>query len=195
MEMAAITFVVCWLSAGVLDQVFTGGASVPKRRRSRMRALCVWLANRARKRGRAKLIRHYGDSYLARFKLHRNWLFGIYLHRFIRHDVDEEHHSHPWWFAITIGLVGCYLEHFLTKVRGVLKVKERVHGPWRVRALGRKSYHRVDRLLDREVWTLFIVFGPSRPDSEKDWYFKHPVTGKTTHFIPFTRRHHRRIAG
>ena len=50
------------------------------------------------------------DVYMRRYKLLKTPLFNVYLHEFIRGDVDDCLHDHPWRF-VTLVLAGGYTEH------------------------------------------------------------------------------------
>lgn len=124
-----------------------------------------------------RTIDHYGDIYLARFRLASlGRLARAYLHRFVRPDVDPEHHSHPWPFAISIVLTG--------------RVVVRERRPGAIHVLRRSTYHRVATLGPGPVWTLFIPFGKN----DDQWYFKNPETGEVTPWRVFVERQGRRIA-
>lgn len=52
----------------------------------------------------------WDDPYMLRWYLiPRNRRFNLYLHKFLRDDVDEALHDHPWWF-VSIILKGGYDE-------------------------------------------------------------------------------------
>jgi hypothetical protein len=79
--------------------------------------------------------------------------WSIYLHRFHRGDVDRELHSHPWKWAVSLVLVGGYIEERRT-VDG--RIETKVIGPGSINRLRATDFHRVD-LIDGEAWTLFLV--------------------------------------
>lgn len=54
--------------------------------------------------------RDSADVYMRRYKLVRTPWFNLYLHEFIRGDVDDCLHDHPWRFW-TLILSGGYTEH------------------------------------------------------------------------------------
>lgn len=102
------------------------------------------------------------DLYLLRVRLF-GWMpgdsakpFSLYLHRFVREDMDRDLHSHPWKFAISFVLAGGYDEERLMKDGSV--VLRRIK-PFRFNILRSTSFHRVDKLHGRETWTLFFA-GP-----------------------------------
>jgi hypothetical protein len=80
---------------------------------------------------------------------------GIYLHRFHRDDDELELHNHPWRWAVSIVLVGGYIEERRGK-NDVVRV--RIVRPWRINFIRAEDFHRVD-LIEQDAWTLFFV-GP-----------------------------------
>jgi hypothetical protein len=88
--------------------------------------------------------------------------WSIYLHRFHRGDIDRELHSHPWRWAVSLVLVGGYIEERRT-ADGRIEMK--VCRPGSINRLKASDFHRVD-LRDGEAWTLFLV-GPK----VAQWYF------------------------
>lgn len=51
------------------------------------------------------------DPYLLRwYVIPRNPLINVYLHKFMRDDIDTALHDHPWWFVSLI-LRGGYIEY------------------------------------------------------------------------------------
>lgn len=50
------------------------------------------------------------DVYMVRYRLVKSPWFSLYLHEFIRGDVDPCLHDHPWRF-VTLILAGGYTEH------------------------------------------------------------------------------------
>jgi len=95
----------------------------------------------------------------------RNWLPGVFLHRFFRSDSDRELHNHPWRWALSIILSGGYREERMERDR--IGVTSRILIPSEVNFITDRTFHRVD-LLDpvNGAWTLFIV-GPRF----RDWGF------------------------
>jgi len=91
-------------------------------------------------------------TYLERwYVIPRNPVFNIYLHRFLRSDVDFALHDHPW-SNLSILLLGSYIEH--TKTGQQLLCS----GDLRFRPSGTFA-HRVALINDQPCVTLFIT-GP-----------------------------------
>ena len=101
--------------------------------------------------------------------------WGTYLHRFHRSDVDRELHSHPWDWAVSLILVGGYIEE---RRIGSLVVK-RLVAPGDVNFLTKDDFHRVD-LIEEDAWSLFIVGRKSTT-----WGFWDRTTDKVTPWREF----------
>lgn len=129
------------------------------------------------------------SPYLCRwFVIHRNPIFNVYLHQFLRSDDDRALHDHPWLFNASLLLAGEYIEH--TILAGGIEVRtSRRAGDWKLR-LG-PAPHRVelqtiadfvrsqpDNLVPIPCWTLFIT-GPK----VRTWGFHCPRAG----WIPWQR--------
>lgn len=96
-----------------------------------------------------------GGDYMRRWHvIRRNPLFNVYLHHFLRSDVDDALHDHPWW-NVSILLRGCYIE--VTMVRGL--EHRRIFRAGDVKFRFAKSAHRVELVGGRPCWTLFVT-GP-----------------------------------
>jgi hypothetical protein len=98
--------------------------------------------------------------------------FGLYLHRFHSGDSDRELHSHPWKWALSLILVGGYIEE--RRQRGTLRVVTREVRPGALNFIGANDFHRVD-LREGEAWSLFLV-GPR----SSSWGCWNRVTGVVT---------------
>lgn len=85
------------------------------------------------------------DVYMRRWKLLRTRWFNVYLHEFIRGDVDPCLHDHPWRF-VTLILAGGYTEHLPNGTR------------WRPPGtfLYRPAKHR-HRVETSGAWSLVVV--------------------------------------
>jgi len=110
---------------------------------------------------RLRVISDGGVPYLERYYL-GTWI-GIrcYLHRFVGSDPDRGLHDHPWSWAGSIVLAGCYQEQLDWGTR---------HVRW-FNWLQGSTFHRV--LLPEsmnEVWTLFF----HRAQNTKSWGFRVP---------------------
>ncbi len=94
-----------------------------------------------------------------------SWLpFNVFLHKFHQSDADDELHSHPWTWGLSLILVGGYSEEYRTSEN---QVRRRTLKPGSLNYLKATTFHRVD-LLDEDAWTLFIA-GPRTP--EGSWWF------------------------
>ena len=92
------------------------------------------------------------DVYMKRWKLLRTPWFNIYLHEFIRGDVDNCLHDHPWRF-VTLILAGGYVEHLPDG-----KQRHRPAGSFLYRPA--KWRHRVETA---GAWSLVVVGRRMRP--------------------------------
>lgn len=112
-----------------------------------------------------EVIGRIGDPYLERYFVagytpeDRKHPGGIYLHHFVRSDIEEEVHSHPWHWATSLILVGGYREQ-RCNAAGELTV--RLYRPGDVNQLGPDDRHRVD-LLGEDCWTLFTFGSYAKP--------------------------------
>ena len=123
-------------------------------------------------RGRKRIVydRIDNEPYLERYYLflkdRENFPFNVFLHRFLKSDIDDLH-DHPWPFA-TLILKGGYYEWTPQFGSDGKKIGEiaRWCGPGSFRMAGAKSLHRLE--LDPSVtcWTLFMP-GPK----QRDWGF------------------------
>lgn len=108
-----------------------------------------------------RVISDVDTPYLERYYLFT--LFGahFYLHQFVGSDPDCGLHDHPWRWAVSFILVGCYIEDTRYGLREVR---------WFNKLTG-DSFHRVILpTLGSSVWTLFF----HRAKREKTWGFLHP---------------------
>lgn len=79
----------------------------------------------------------------------------LHLHHFVRSDADRDPHNHPWAWAVSLVLVGGYVEHRRVGVAGrywMHKVRVR---PGDLNFLGPNTFHRVE-LWQHDAWTLFL---------------------------------------
>jgi hypothetical protein len=104
--------------------------------------------------GKPYLIRWYltpmGDWYRKRWP-------GIFLHCFLDSDPDRGYHSHPWVWAWSLILRGCYREFRPSPVKSGTGYSQ-VYVQGNVNRLTGNDWHRV-KLLSDVTWTLFVV-GP-----------------------------------
>lgn len=104
-------------------------------------------------------------------------LIGMYLHRFHRGDADRELHNHPWRWAVSLILVGGYIEE--RRLHGTDIVLTRDVRPMTMNFIEGDDFHRVD-LRDGEAWSLFFV-GPK----VSGWGFWNRKTGDFTPWREF----------
>ena len=87
--------------------------------------------------------------------------FNVYLHRFLRSDMDRHCHDHPWSFVSFILTQG-YIEHTMSEVK-----RQR---PGSILLRPAEWLHWVE--LERPAWTCVVVF-PKRREwgfaTEKGW--------------------------
>lgn len=128
-------------------------------------------------RGRKRIIfdRQHNEPYLERYYLllkKRNRLpFNIFLHKFLKGDVDEHLHDHPWNY-ITIVLKGGYWE--------ITPNGKYWRGAGHIRRCTATSMHRIELEPGVDCWTLFI------PGIRKrEWGFD--VDGLWTHYKTYLR--------
>lgn len=112
-----------------------------------------------------------------------NRSFGVYLHQFHRGDDDIELHNHPWKWAVSLILVGGYVE--MRRLRDSSVVVTRTIKQMRLNFIGQNDFHRVI-LHNGEAWTLFIA-GPK----VASWGFWNRSTGQFTHWREFINRKRR----
>lgn len=137
-----------------------------------------------------------GSPYLTRVLLPRlpTWIPVIggirpFVHKFHRPDADNELHSHPWKFGISIVLGGEYIEERVVSfdAKGAPVVESR-----RVRWLNKltdKDFHRVAKLKG-SVYTVFLA-GPKH-GRDVTWEFMDRKTGKRMEWRKFLDR---KVAG
>lgn len=108
----------------------------------------------------------YLERYYLFLKDRKNFPFNVFLHKFLKSDVDDVH-DHPWPYA-TIILKGGYYEWTPQFGPDGKKIGEiaRWCGPGSVRLAGAKSLHRIELDPNVTCWTLFMP-GPK----QRDWGF------------------------
>lgn len=118
-----------------------------------------------------RIINKSGEEIFTRFAIFECSWFAIYVHKFITHDRDPYHHSHPWNFASFI-LKGGYVESRVTNNETVT-AKLKTVGRFELSFGSRNTYHKVTRLLESPSISLFFTFGKRRewnyilPDATK----------------------------
>lgn len=101
-----------------------------------------------------EIIDRDGNEYLHRWYIVRNYgEYNVYLHKFLRDDVDDALHDHPWPSASII-LSGQYLE--------IMEDGEHVRKTGEVIFRDAETAHRIV-LTDGHVYTLFITGKKVRP--------------------------------
>lgn len=115
-----------------------------------------------------------GPLYLSRYYLFgrlgrkwRDWLpINLYLHHF--HTSDEPiMHNHPWSWALSLMLVGGYVEHRLETWNGFVVFKRRTVRPGNFNWIPRDRWHYVKMREAGGYWTLVL----SGPQWGKRWGF------------------------
>ncbi len=94
---------------------------------------------------------------------------GVYIHQFHEGDMDQNPHSHPFEWAVSLILAGGYKEE--RTVGKSIRFTTKTFTPGMLNFLKSTDFHRVD-LLEEDAWTLFIV-GPKTTN----WGFKDRNTG------------------
>lgn len=131
------------------------------------------MAERAARKGNAKMIHLHGKPYLERYILRGGMAqngdqTNFYLHRFHQPDDDRGPHSHPWRWSASLILWGGYVEERLINpdldrrdYGYVQRCNERVYREGSINFIDMTAFHRISKLLPREgeVWTLFTT-GP-----------------------------------
>lgn len=101
----------------------------------------------------------------------------IYLHCFYRPDHDRDLHNHPW-AGTSLILTGGYVEERYSgnPADPNSRKKLKVVSSGDINKIHAHTYHRVDRLLEDEVWTLFVL-GPK----VQSWGFWSEEEGRHIH--------------
>lgn len=83
----------------------------------------------------------FESPYMLRwYMIPRNRWFGIYWHRFLRHDDDRALHDHPWW-SFSIVLRGGYFE--ITRAHDGTE-ERKWYGPGSIKLRSAKYSHRIE---------------------------------------------------
>ncbi len=109
-----------------------------------------------------------GDSvYMIRTYLTPMWLpIRCYLHQIRRSDEARDPHNHPWNVAVSLLLSGGYYETRFFIDRDYLAVGRHIEAP-ALNKIGVDTFHRIDLIDERPVWSLFFVGRRTR-----DWGFR-----------------------
>jgi hypothetical protein len=84
---------------------------------------------------------------------------SVYLHHFVASDPADQVHSHPWDWALSVILVGGYVEH---RCQGDASLETRTFRPGDINTLRANDRHRIE-LLGPECWSLFLVGAFEKP--------------------------------
>jgi hypothetical protein len=107
--------------------------------------------------------RNTESTYLERFYLIKTPALEIVLHHLLRPDSDFRLHNHPWGWALSLIVVGGYIEERLQEDMGT---RVRAFHRGQLNVIESETFHRISSLLSEEVWTLFI-----HGRRNKDWRF------------------------
>lgn len=100
------------------------------------------------------------DPYLDRLRIIQTPLFGVYLHRIHRPDLERDGHDHPWWFARVI-LFGGYTERIWPDKRDPSRSWLRRGHRWSFGVMPRRAAHVITEITGGPLWTL-VLTGPRR---------------------------------
>lgn len=89
-----------------------------------------------------------GVLHFRRWQLFKCKWFSIYLHGIYESDKDQHLHNHPWDYR-SIVLKGSYIEETESGLN--------ILSPGKVSKRVGSDYHKINRLLSKSVYTLFIV--------------------------------------
>ena len=115
-----------------------------------------------------------GVLHFKRYAFVETTYFSIYLHKIYEHDRDLDMHSHPWSFFGII-LKGSYVEEYYkdwdVNEGFITTIEYRTKGPLSVGFGSRDYFHRIHRIENGPVTSLFFTFGKHQP-----WYYKQSFT-------------------
>ena len=113
-------------------------------------------------------------------KTRLGWLpLVVYVHRFMRPDLDRDLHSHPWAEAVSFIFKGGYDE----ERRVGDAVEDRIYCAPTVNVIHRSTFHRIAEL-HGDTWSVFVGFG-----KRASWSFWDRDTGRVTPKEEFLRGH------
>lgn len=130
-------------------------------------AVADWLIRRAMRTPYSNIVKN-GDLYMERYWLfnpypdngasgasRKRWRFpiSIRIHHIVRPDEDRDLHDHPW-NARTFILRGHYVEQRLWSERIAVNL---VRLPGNTARLRFGEFHRITRVSDGGVWTMFVT--------------------------------------
>jgi hypothetical protein len=110
-----------------------------------------------------------GVLHFKRYAIFETELLSLYIHKIYEADKDAHLHSHPWNFASVI-LKGSYVEQYIeinyTEYSIQSIYRHRTKRPLSFGFGSRRYYHKILRIENSPVTSLFFVFGPKKP-----WYY------------------------
>ena len=116
-----------------------------------------------------------GVLHFKRYAILETSYFSVYWHKIYEHDRDVHMHSHPWAFFGII-VKGSYVEEYIKKTNigsilnpiGIsLQSAYRTKGPLSIGFGSRKYFHRIHRIENGPVTSLFFTFG-----KHQNWYYR-----------------------
>jgi hypothetical protein len=116
-----------------------------------------------------------GILHFKRYAIIETTYFSVYWHKIYEHDRDVHMHSHPWAFFGII-IKGTYVEEYLNKTTvgsilnpiGIsLSTAYRTKRPFGIGFGSRKYFHRIHRIENGPVTSLFFTFG-----KRQNWYYR-----------------------
>lgn len=116
-----------------------------------------------------------GVLHFKRYAIIETTYFSVYWHKIYERDRDIHMHSHPWAFFGII-IKGSYVEEYIKKTDlgsllnpiGIsMQTAYRTKGPLSIGFGGRKYFHRIHRIENGPVTSLFFTFG-----KHKEWYYR-----------------------
>lgn len=123
-----------------------------------------------------KEIRSKNDVlHFRRYAILETSYFSIYWHKIYQHDHDLHMHSHPWAF-FGIVVKGSYVEEYLKKSsiesgfwidHTIFTTAYRIKKPFSIGFGGRGYFHRIHKIENGPVTSLFFTFG-----KHQKWYYR-----------------------
>ena len=113
-----------------------------------------------------------GVLHFKRYAIIETKYFATYIHKIYEHDRDPHLHSHPWSFFGII-LNGSYVEQYEKNISKwsdpciTLENTYRVKRPFNMGFGTRRYFHRIHKITEGPVTTLFFTFGEHTP-----WYYR-----------------------
>lgn len=116
-----------------------------------------------------------GVLHFKRYAILETTYFSVYWHKIYEHDRDVHMHSHPWVFFGII-IKGSYIEEYIKKnswgsilnpIGISLSTAYRTKRPFGIVFGGRRYFHRIHRIENGPVTSLFFTFG-----KHQNWYYR-----------------------